>query len=143
MCSSSPAPAGAAPAEAAAAEASEAAAPAAEATPEAAEGSDGIEAAATEAARSGGRLVYHDRREDEDDEQQDPARQRRRQGSGPGWRARERDAARVGDARGQRHDATPHALVDATGAKGGDDLAVLDLADEPVGQNSLEAVPDQ
>src|SRR5439155_2072212 len=58
---------------------------------------------------------------------------------GPG----EDDAARGGDTRGQRRDAPPDPLVDAAGAEGGDDLSILDLADEAVGQDALEAVADQ
>src|SRR5439155_6655163 len=39
--------------------------------------------------------------------------------------------------------APPDALIDTAGTEGGDDLAVLDLADETVGQDALEAVADQ
>src|SRR5262249_47524112 len=91
------------------------------------------------------RLISHEQEDHQHDDQDEPERWGlgRRPGRPRRGRTGQLDASRRRDARGERAHAAPDALVHAAGAERGYDLAVLDLADEPVGEDALEPVADE
>src|SRR5262249_11466365 len=82
-----------------------------------------------------------DDHQDLDEQQRHPAEGSRHRRPAPARREAGRRQALVAvEARRQRRDAAPHAVVDVAGTERRHHLAILDLADETVGQHALDAV---